>query len=90
MIELCKVFVPVLIILTIAAGPRPANASTEKGRQIFEEKCLKCHTIGEGRMVGPDLSGVTGRRDRTWLINWIADPEKVIMSGDPVANNLLK
>ena len=90
MIELHKVFVPVGIILTIAVGARPVSASAEKGRQIFEEKCLKCHTIGEGRMVGPDLLGVTEKRDRVWLKNWIADPEKVIMSGDPVANNLLK
>jgi mono/diheme cytochrome c family protein len=90
MIELRKVFVPVGIILTIAVGARPVNASAEKGRQIFEEKCLKCHTIGEGKMVGPDLLGVTEKRDRVWLKNWIADPEKVIMSGDPVANNLLK
>lgn len=90
MIALGKVFAPVVIILTVTVGPRPAIASAEKGRQIFEEMCLKCHTIGEGKRVGPDLLGVTEKRDSVWLTNWIADPEKVIMSGDPIANNLLK
>ena len=90
MIELWKVFVPVLIILTITVGPQPVTASTTKGRQIFEEKCLNCHTIGEGKKIGPDLLGVTEKRDRVWLTKWIADPEKVLMSGDPIANNLLK
>ena len=85
MISKCKVFVLVLVILTITVGQRSAIASLEKGLQIFEEKCLKCHTVGEGSKVGPDPSGVTERREKVWFTNWIADPEKVIASGDPVA-----
>jgi hypothetical protein len=43
-----------------------APASAREGEQIFVEKCTACHTIGKGRLVGPDLSGVTTRREESW------------------------
>lgn len=54
----------------------------------FEKKCSSCHTIGGGDDVGPDLKGVTERRNEKWLIEFIRDSEKVIQSGDPVANEM--
>ena len=54
----------------------------------YENKCLSCHSIGGGDEVGPDLKGVTERRQEKWLIDFIRDSEKVIKSGDPVANEL--
>lgn len=56
--------------------------------EYFEKKCSSCHSIGGGDDVGPDLKGVTERRDEKWLIEFIRDSEKVIKSGDPVANEL--
>ena len=29
------------------------------GEQIFKTNCVSCHTIGGGRLIGPDLEGVT-------------------------------
>lgn len=54
----------------------------------FENKCLSCHSIGGGDEVGPDLKGITEKRSEKWLIEFIRDSEKVINSGDPVANEL--
>lgn len=54
----------------------------------YENKCLSCHSIGGGDEVGPDLKGVTERRQEKWLIDFIRDSEKVIKSGDPLANEL--
>ncbi|HEX3036025.1 MAG TPA: cytochrome c [Thermodesulfobacteriota bacterium] len=62
----------------------------EKGEQIFQEKaCVSCHTIGGGKLVGPDLKGVTERREQEWLRKWLKSPETMIYT-DPIAKELLK
>ena len=38
--------------------------------------------------MGPDLLGVTERRDRTWLINWLRAPDKMLAEKDPIAMKL--
>lgn len=49
---------------------------------------MSCHTIGGGRLVGPDLKDVTDRADREWLIRFIRDPKGLIDSGDPYAQQI--
>ncbi len=60
------------------------------GQTIFEQKCQACHSIGGGRLVGPDLAGVTSRRDRDWLISFITAPDQLIAQGDSLANQLVQ
>jgi cytochrome c2 len=48
----------------------------------FRLNCTSCHTIGGGRLVGPDLRDVTERKDRAWLARFIVDPKAVLDSGD--------
>src|SRR5262252_7355934 len=81
-------------LATIAGiwAPAVANAAgtdAEAGKQIFQEKCVACHTIGKGPLVGPDLKGVTARRPREWLEQWIAAPDVMLAKKDPVATELL-
>jgi cytochrome c2 len=45
--------------------------------------------VGKGNLVGPDLKGVTARRPREWLEQWIAAPDAMIAKKDPVAVGLL-
>ena len=46
------------------------------GESVFiEGKCVRCHTIGRGRFVGPDLLGVGERYSRDDLIRWAKNPE---------------
>jgi mono/diheme cytochrome c family protein len=59
------------------------------GEQVYKAKCAACHTIGGGKLVGPDLQGVTQQRDPAWLKQFIAAPDKVLASGDPLAAQLL-
>ena len=48
------------------------------GEEIFTQgKCSRCHTIGRGRFVGPDLLGVGERYSRDDLIKWAQDPENI-------------
>lgn len=54
------------------------------GVAMFRKLCTACHTIGKGDHVGPDLNGVTGRRDHDWLVNFISDPDKTRRSKDAV------
>lgn len=56
----------------------------------FKQNCQNCHTIGGGRLTGPDLKNVTQRQSREWLVNWLMDPEGVLKSGDPYAVKLQK
>ncbi|MDZ7764423.1 MAG: cytochrome c [Melioribacteraceae bacterium] len=56
------------------------------GEKIFFEKCTACHTIGEGQRIGPDLAGITERRDAEWLTQFIQSSQSLINSGDSLAN----
>jgi cytochrome c551/c552 len=47
--------------------------------------CKACHTIGGGKLVGPDLQGVTERYDEAWLIKFIQNSQELINSGDSIA-----
>jgi protein SCO1/2 len=55
------------------------------GQALFMKACSSCHTVGNGALVGPDLAGVTARRDQDWLIRFITSPGKMISGGDPLA-----
>ena len=58
------------------------------GRTLFRNKCSACHTIGQGNGIGPDLQGVTTRRDRLWLARFISDPDLMRAGKDPLALDL--
>ena len=62
----------------------------DKGQYLFSTRCAACHTIGDGDRVGPDLLGVTSRRDREWLKRYIAVPDKMLAEKDPIALALFK
>ena len=48
------------------------------GEEIFTQgKCSRCHTIGRGRFVGPDLLGVGRRYSRDEIVKWARNPELV-------------
>ncbi|MFN8257241.1 MAG: c-type cytochrome [Bacteroidales bacterium] len=50
--------------------------------------CSACHTIGKGKLVGPDLKGVTQRHDEAWLIKFIRSSQTMVKEGDKVAVKL--
>ena len=67
----------------------PISQSGTDGETIFKTKCAACHTMGKGKLVGPDLKDVTARRDARWLKSIIADPNKLFAANDPTAMQLL-
>lgn len=58
-----------------AASGGTAVASGAGGAEIFKQSCAACHSIGGGKLVGPDLKGVSARwPDKDQLANFIVDP----------------
>jgi protein SCO1/2 len=57
----------------------------DKGEYFFQSQCSVCHSIGQGDKMGPDLAGVTARRERAWLNRYIIAPDKMLAEGDPIA-----
>ncbi|HXK59472.1 MAG TPA: cytochrome c [Acidobacteriota bacterium] len=62
----------------------------QDARSYFRQNCQSCHTIGGGRLSGPDLKGVTERQDRAWLTDFVVNPKAKIDAGDPYALRLLE
>lgn len=77
------------LLAALPAVADAAEAGAEAGRQVFQDNCAACHTLGGGDLVGPDLKGVTARRSRDWLQRWIAAPDEMLARNDPIATELL-
>lgn len=75
-----------IIIFLVATQPSFA----QNAKEYFKNNCTSCHTIGGGKLIGPDLKDVLKRKDRDWLIRFVLNPQTVIESGDPYALALVK
>jgi cytochrome oxidase Cu insertion factor (SCO1/SenC/PrrC family) len=74
----------------------PKLRKISRGEELFRTRCASCHTIGAPedslaaqRSVGPDLAGVTQRRQRAWLVRWLKEPDRMLAEKDPVAMALM-
>ena len=63
------------------------NAQSQ-GEKLFSQKCAACHTVGGGKLVGPDLANVQNRRTEQWIQQFIQSSQSLIKSGDSTANAL--
>ena len=73
----------------IPATAVPTDPLAVKGKLAFESKCLACHSIAGGDKLGPDLHGVTQRRDAAWLMRWMKSPEQMLKT-DAAAKAMLE
>ncbi len=64
------------------------RALAQQPADFFQQNCTSCHTIGGGRVTGPDLKDVTKQKDRAWLEHFIQNPKAVLDGGDPFALQL--
>lgn len=62
----------------------PSRAQNS-GEELFKSTCAACHTIGKGRMVGPDLTGIYDQKSAEWLVGFIRSSQTMIKAGDPDA-----
>lgn len=80
----------ILLLLAFLVPAQEDDEGEFKRRAAqFSRLCSKCHTIGQGDRVGPDLKDVSKRRDRNWLIGFIRKPAEYLDS-DPFAQEMLQ
>lgn len=79
-----------VLLIVILLWPIEHGMAAETGQQIFQTLCTACHTIGKGKLIGPDLAGVTLRREEGWLKRQIIEPEILLAENDPIALQLLQ
>lgn len=72
--------------LAVCAFSPPLAA--QEAADFFRQNCISCHTIGGGRLTGPDLKGVLTRKDREWLVRFVQNPQAMMDQGDPYALKL--
>jgi cytochrome oxidase Cu insertion factor (SCO1/SenC/PrrC family) len=66
----------------------PELRSIPRGEQIFRTRCAACHSVTGDEPVGalgPDLLGVTQRRDMNWLLDYLRAPDRMLADKDPIA-----
>lgn len=83
-------FLLVISVFNFYSSASDLPSSAEKGEAIFLQRCASCHTVGKGKLVGPDLKGVTERRDEPWLRSFIKNPQTLFDKKDKTALELLK
>lgn len=77
-----------ILITTLLALAMAAPAAADEAATYFRQNCMSCHTIGGGRLVGPDLKDVSKRADRDWLLKFMVNPKGFLDAGDPIALKL--
>jgi len=76
-----KIIIPIALVLSSFVFSMKA----QDGATEFNTKCAACHSIGNGRLVGPDLKGVHKKYNMKYLSKWIRSSQEVINSGDAKA-----
>jgi mono/diheme cytochrome c family protein len=70
------------------------NGEKSNGEKLFKEKgCAACHTIGGGKLVGPDLSNVLDRRTEEEIIKFVKNPadfDVTLMAPQDVTDSEIK
>lgn len=64
-------------------------AVAKRGESLYRNRgCEACHSIGGGKRAGPDLKGVTDRRELDWLKRWLKNTTEMLAS-DSIAQAML-
>jgi len=85
-----KIYLKYLYLTIIIISLQGSGFAQSDPEEYFEKNCFSCHTIGGGRLTGPDLKDVESRKDVAWLEKFILNPQSVINSGDSYASKILK
>ena len=86
--KLIKYFVFPIAFFFLTANPL-SKLYAQEAKDLFTV-CSACHTIGGGKLIGPDLKGVDERHDEAWLIKFIQNSQVLVQAGDVAAVKLFK
>ncbi len=82
--RLCA-FIPGMLLAAISLTWSDKTQAQDAGEQAFNTTCFACHTIGGGRLIGPDLAGIHEQRTQEWLEQFVRSSQTLINSGDAEA-----
>lgn len=74
-----KIFLFIVLLIPAICLAQP------NGEQIFKLNCAACHSVGKGKLVGPDLEGVLNRRNEQWVSQFIKSSQSMVAKGDSSA-----
>lgn len=81
-----RAFLPLLLSAAPAVAQSPPSEETI---EFFKLECSSCHTIGGGRLTGPDLEDLAERQEREWFVEFLLDPQSKLSGGDPYGQKIL-
>lgn len=80
--------ISVSLVLLCAVTNVSQAQDASNGAALFKANaCNSCHTMGR-KGAGPNLEGLTERREEQWIIDWVHNPQGMIDSGDEQAVQL--
>ncbi len=78
-----RTILPILLLFTFIINTNIFSQNT--GEKIFLSVCRACHTIGQGRLVGPDLANIQNKLEEGWIIKFVKSSQTMVKSGDKEA-----
>ncbi|HJP38917.1 MAG: c-type cytochrome [Gammaproteobacteria bacterium] len=84
-----RIPVPGALIFVLSMAMFSDGWAQQAGEELFQTTCAACHTIGGGRLVGPDLAGCNEARSQEWLEQFVKSPQTMIKNEDSEAVALL-
>ncbi|MGI9535140.1 MAG: c-type cytochrome [Thermodesulfobacteriota bacterium] len=70
--------IPLIFLVLFSLLNEDSYSDETRGRELFEEKrCVRCHTIGRGKFVGPDLFGIKDKYNEQEIVDWIVNPQLI-------------
>jgi|GEM_PF-488848 len=75
---------------TSSATPASNPFAGMDGKTLFRSICGACHTVGKGKLIGPDLKDVSGRHSKEWLAKWVRSSQSLVKAGDADAVRLFE
>jgi len=52
-----------------------ATIVAQDGASLFKQNCSACHSVGKGKLVGPDLAGIADRRAEEWIVSFVKNAQ---------------
>jgi mono/diheme cytochrome c family protein len=77
-----RALIPGMLLTVIPLAWSDQAHAQDSGEQVFNTTCFACHTIGGGRLIGPDLAGIHEKRSQEWLEQFVKSSQTLINSGD--------
>ncbi len=78
-----------LIVTAIALIAIPFTKTySQDGGTLFRTNCGACHSVGKGKLVGPDLKNVQDRHSEEWILKWVKGSQAMVKAGDKDAVKL--